>query len=170
MRVGPPPARPCGGGEPFDHVGAVDERSQAVVQEQAVVRVLAAQAKDGRRDADVAEREAFLDQRDAEPLRSCGEERAGRDGGAVAVSVRLHHRADAGARGGAACLLQIVLHRLCVDARLSGTYAQIERPAGWLTCGYERDFSELSCCQGHGLRGMTLTTTRRAVGFPGAPG
>ena len=170
MGVGGDATRPRGRGERFDHVRPVDERRDPVLQEEAVIRVLPAKGEDRCGDPDVAQREAFLDERDPEPLRSRGEERAGGDGGAMTVSVRLHHRADAGAGRGAAGFLEVVLQSVCVDARFGRTDAQIERAPGRLVDGREGHFSGRSCCQGRASVGITLTTPRAGVGFPGAPG
>ena len=140
MRLGHGAAQPGRGGELVDHVGAIDERRNPVLQQEAVIGVLPAQGDDGRGDSHVAQRETFLDQRDAQPIRAPLQERLSRDGRAVAVSVRLDHRHHPAARRRSPRLPQVVHQRVRVDARLGRPDPQIVGPArrfavredGWL--------------------------------------
>ena len=122
-------------GELIEHVRPVDQRREPVLQQQSVIRVLPAQNENRRGDAQVAQREPLLDQRHAQPVGARLEERLGRDGGAVAVAIRLHDAHHPAAGRGPARLAEVVAQRVCVDARLGGPDAQIEGPTGGIAKG-----------------------------------
>ena len=169
MRLGDHAPRARRRAKSVDHLRPVDERRQPLLQEQPVIRVLPAEHEDRRGDADVSQRQPFLDQRDSEPFRAGLEERLRRNCGAMPVRVRLHHRHHTAAGRRAACFAQVVRQRVAVDARLGRADAQIEGTAGGIAQGHGSGFGHVRASS-RTVPQDQWTTSNSLVGFPAARG
>src|SRR6266851_2910798 len=119
--------------------------------------------------AEVAQREPLLHERDPQPVRAGLQEGLGRDGGSVAVAVRLHHRHHAAAGRRLARLAEVVHQGMCVDARLGGPDAQIESAAGGIAQGCGGGFGHARP-PGRNCSPVQDDNKQITVGFPARAG